>query len=64
MGAFFPSNSHPMVYFVVWEMHGFPDQFHIVRENATKPSVWGEPGKLVFIYLFHFFNQHQPNAKT
>ena len=24
MGAFFLSDSHPMVYFIIWEMHGFP----------------------------------------
>ena len=22
--AFFPLDSHPMVYFIIWEMHGFP----------------------------------------
>ena len=38
-----------MAYFVIWEMHGFPHQFLIVRENATKPFGWGEPGKLVLI---------------
>ena len=30
-------------------MHEFPQQFLIVQENATKPIVWGEPGKLVLI---------------
>ena len=47
MGAFFPLDSHPIIYFIIWEIHGFPHQFLIVRENATKPFVWGEPGKLV-----------------
>ena len=52
MGAFFPSYSHPMVYFIIWEMHGFPHQFLIVRENATKLTVWDETGKLVLILFF------------
>ena len=49
MGAFFPLDSHIMVYFIIWEMHVFPHQFLIVRENATKPFVWVKPGKLVLI---------------
>ena len=49
MGVFFPSNSHPMVYFSIWEIHGFPHQFLIVCENATKSFVWGEPGKLLLM---------------
>ena len=49
MGAFFALDSHPMVYFIIWEMHGFTHQFPTVRENARKPIVWGEPGKLVLI---------------
>ena len=36
MSAFFPLDSHPMMYFIIWEMHGFPHQFPIVQENATK----------------------------
>ena len=49
IGAFLPSDFHPMVYFIIWETHGFPHQFHIVRENATKCTVWGETGKLILI---------------
>ena len=49
MGGFSPDDSHPMVYFKKWEMHGFPYQFPIVHENATKPIEWGEPGKLVLL---------------
>ena len=49
MGVFFPSDPHPTVYFTIWEMHAFPHPFPIVQENATKPIVWGEPGKLVLI---------------
>ena len=49
MGAFLPSDSHPMVYFIIWETHGFRHQFLIVRENATKSTVWGETGKLILI---------------
>ena len=56
MGVFFPLDSHPMVYFIKWEMHGFPCQFLIVQENATKLIIWGEPGKLVLI-LFGYFGR-------
>ena len=56
MGAFFPLDSHSMIYFIIWEMHGFPHQFLIVRENATKRIVLGEPGKLVLI-LFPYYGR-------
>ena len=49
MGTSFPSDFHPMIYFIIWEMHGFSHQFPIIPENATKPTVWGKPGKLVII---------------
>ena len=32
---------------MIWEMLSY--QFPIAWENATKPIVWGEPGKLVII---------------
>ena len=56
MGAFFPLDYHSMIYFIIWEMHGFPHQFLIVRENATKRIVLGEPGKLVLI-LFPYYGR-------
>ena len=59
MGAFFPLDSDPLVYFTKWEMHRFPHQFPIVQENATKPIVWGEPGKLVLI-LFPLYGRFFP----
>ena len=49
MGDFSPYDSHPMVYFIKREMHGFPHQFAIVQENTTKPILWGELGKLVLL---------------
>ena len=49
MNAFFPLDSHPMVYFIVWEIRQFLHQFPMVRENAAKPIVSGKPGKLVLI---------------
>ena len=55
MGAFFPSDSHPMVYFSTWEMHGFPHKFPIVRENATKLTVWGKSGKSVTLFWPFWF---------
>ena len=47
MGAYFPSDSHPMVYFIIWEMHGFPHKFPTVWENAKNTMVWGKSGKLI-----------------
>ena len=55
MGAYFPLDSHPMAYFIIWEMHGFPHQFLIVRENATKLIVWREQ-KLILI-LFPYYGR-------
>ena len=49
MGAFFLSNSHPMVYFSIWEMYGFPHKFPTVRENAAKAMAWEKSGKLILI---------------
>ena len=60
---FSPYDFHPTVYFIIWEMHGFPNQFPIVQENATKLIVWGEPGKLVlllFPYYGRFFSIRFP----
>ena len=38
-----------MVYFSIWDMHGFPHKFPTVRENATKLMVRGKPGKSITI---------------
>ena len=51
MCDFFPYDSHPMGYFIKSEMHGFPHQFPIVKENEAKPIIWGEPRKLVLLLL-------------
>ena len=62
MGAFFPLDSHPMVYFIICEMHGFPRQFPITWENAAKSIKLGEPGKLIPIFFGRvwilFFHQN------
>ena len=50
-----PLDFHPMVYFIIWEMHGFPHVFLI----CTKPIVWGEPGKLALI-LFPYYGWFFP----
>ena len=42
-------NSHPVVYFIIQEMYGFPRQFLIAWENPTKHILWKGPGKLVLI---------------
>ena len=49
MDAFFPSDNYPVVYFSIWGMYGFPRKFPEIRENATKPVVWGKSGKLIII---------------
>ena len=44
-------------------MHGFPNQFPLVQEKATKLIVWGEPRKLVlilFLYYMRFFSIRFP----
>ena len=56
MDAFFPLYSHPMVYFIIWEIHGFSYQFLIVWENATKPIVLAKPVKFVVI-LFPYYGR-------
>ena len=53
MSDFSPYDFHPTVYFIIWKMHAFPNQFPIVQENATKLIVWGETGKLVLILFPH-----------
>ena len=43
LGVFFPLDSHPMAYFIRWEMHGFPHQFPKLRKcNKTNrmAKVW------------------------
>ena len=44
---FFPLDSHAMVYFIICEIHGFPNPFSIAWENTAKSIKVGEPGKLV-----------------
>ena len=34
---FFPLDSHPVVYFIIWEMHGFSQQVSIAWEKRGKP---------------------------
>ena len=63
MSDFSPYDFHPTVYFIIWKMHAFPNQFPIVQENATKLIVWGETGKLVLILFPHhgqFFSTRFP----
>ena len=59
MGDLSPYYSHPMVYLIIWEIHGFPHQFPIVQENATKLIViwrtW-ETGAHTFPILWTLFS--------
>ena len=54
MGAFFPLDSHSMVYFIICEIHGFPHQFPIAWENAAKSIEMGGPRKLVPIFSLRY----------
>ena len=36
--AFFPLDSHPVVYFIIWEMDGFSHCFHISWKRQQNPS--------------------------
>ena len=47
MGAFLQPDSHPVTYFITWEMLRFPHKFPIALENAAKSIELREPGKLV-----------------
>ena len=53
-GCFFPIRFPSYVYFSIWEMHGFPHKFLTLRENATKPIIWGKSGKFILI-LFPWY---------
>ena len=47
---FLPLDCHPVVYFIIREMHGFPRQFLIARENPTKPIVSGRTWEISFFF--------------
>ena len=47
MGAFFPLDSHFMVYFITWEIHVFSHQFPITWEKTAKSIELWKPGKLI-----------------
>ena len=63
MGAFLQPDSHPVIYFITWEMLKFPHEFPIALENAVKSIELREPGKLVPIlspkcgYFFSSMNE-------
>ena len=44
---FFPLDSHPVVYFIILEIHGFSHQFLIAWEKAGKSIKWEKPGRMV-----------------
>ena len=73
MRAFFPLDSHTMVYFTICEIYGFPHQFPVAWENAVTSIELGEPRKLVPIFSltygyissirFHFMVNLLPHGK-
>lgn len=46
---FLPSDFNSLVYFLTLGMHGFSYQYPIASENAAKPMLRGQSGKLVSI---------------
>ena len=54
VGAFFPLDSYFMVYFIIYEIYGFPLQFPIAQENAGKSIELGEPRKLVPVFSLSY----------
>ena len=63
IGAFFLSDCHPLVYFIIFEMYGLPHQFAIAWENDAKLIEQGEPGKWIPIFplsLGSFFSIRFP----
>ena len=51
-GAFFPLNSHYMVYFIIWEIHGFPSktpQYGKMQQNPWNGESLGNK----YSYFFH-----------
>ena len=54
VGAFFPLDSYFMVYFIIYEIYGFPLQFPIAQENAGKSIELGEPRKLVPVFSLNY----------
>ena len=60
MSSFLQPDSHPVTYFLKWEMIRFRHQFPL--ENAAKSIKLKEPGKLVHIFspvYGYFFHQIQ-----
>ena len=47
MGAFFPLDSHFMVYLVTWKMHVFSHLFPLAWKKTAKTIEWGKFGKLI-----------------
>ena len=47
IGEFFSLDFHPVVYFLIWEMHDFSHQFLIALERTGTPIEWEKPRKLV-----------------
>ena len=47
MGTFFLLDSHPVVHFIIWEMHEFSHHLSIAWEKLGKPFEWKKPWKLV-----------------
>ena len=51
MGDFFPLDSHLMVYFIIWEMHGFPHQFPIEWENVNRIEIVTHNFPIVWVFF-------------
>ena len=68
IGAFLQSDSHPVIYFITWEMLRYPHQFPIALEYSAKSIELKEPGKLVPIlspkYGYFFPSDSHPMVSS
>lgn len=55
MGGSLPLDSHPVICFIAWEMHGCFNQFLIIWENAAKSILWQEPGISILLPIYLSF---------
>ena len=61
MGAFFPSDSHPMIYFIIWGMHGFPINFSYYGKMQQNSSSGENQGNW-WSYFSHIMGAFFPLA--
>ena len=61
MDDFFSKDSHPMVYFIIWEMHVFSHQFPITWEKTAKPIKRARKAWEIWFPLISYKTHHMEN---